>query len=430
MDIAGFGQIAQYLTHPLVLVGFVLMLAYGIHWQLMRSGLLAQATKKDSALIIRLFLRYGFWLALVLLLAGFGLQFSGIGLSAWNSYMEKEKVVAVNAGKVAEQLYAQLDTKDQQLSTKDEQIKALTEAVTALSKTGAPAKSINDALQALEQGHTDKAKAIFAEVLKSKEAEGKQANKEAAAAARHLGALAYMNNPKEALVAYQKAVQLDPDNADGWNQLGLLLKRTGELAQAEEAFHKVLALAEAHQDKAEQAWAYGNLGIVYKTRGELDKAEEMHRKALELDKALGSKEGMALDYGNLGNVYYIRGEMDKAEEMYRKSLEISEALDRKEGMANQYGNLGNVYKTRGDLDKAVEMYRKSLEISEALGLKEATANQYGNLGLVYEERGNIDQAEELWKKSLRLYQAMGHPDTKMIQQWLDDLAQQRTTSTQ
>ncbi|CAK8721121.1 hypothetical protein KKHLCK_10360 [Candidatus Electrothrix laxa] len=82
MNIAGFEKIAPYLTHPLVLVGFVLMLAYGVHIQLMKSGL-RQVSQKDSSLIIRLFLRYGFWLALVLLLAGFG-------LSVWNSYMGKE----------------------------------------------------------------------------------------------------------------------------------------------------------------------------------------------------------------------------------------------------------------------------------------------------------------------------------------------------
>ena len=215
-------KIAQYLTHPLALIGFVLMLVFGMHKEIVKSGLLPQVSKKDGSEIIKLILRYGFWLGLVLVLAGFLLQFSGIGLSAWNSYMEKEKVVSVDAGKTAERLFAQLDVKDRQIADKDEQIKALTEAITALAKTDAPAESINEALQELEQGDTAKAQAIFAEVLRSKEAEGKQANKEAAAAARHLGALAYMNNPKEALIAYQKAVQLDPDDAAGWNRLGLI----------------------------------------------------------------------------------------------------------------------------------------------------------------------------------------------------------------
>ncbi|MGR0480186.1 MAG: tetratricopeptide repeat protein [Candidatus Electronema sp. V4] len=357
-----------------------------------------------------------------------------------------------------------------QLAVKDQQIKALTEAITALSKTGAPAASINDALQALQQGDTAKAQAIFAEVLRSKEAEGRKANTEAAEAARHLGALAFMNNPKEALAAYQKAVQLDPDNADGWNWLGILLGRTGELVQAEAACRKVLALGEAHQDKEWQAKAIGNLGGVYYRRGELDKAEEMYRKALELDEALGRKEGMAAAYGNLGSVYLTRGELDKAEEMYRKSLalhealgrkegmasnysnlgvvyntwgdldkaeevcrkslEINEALGRKEGMALDYGNLGGVYYRRGELDKAEEMYRKALELDEALSSKEGIAADYTNLGNVHQVRGELDKAEELWKQSLSLYQkmgAMGHPDAKMVQQRLDKLAKERAS---
>jgi tetratricopeptide (TPR) repeat protein len=355
-----------------------------------------------------------------------------------------------------------------ELAAKNKQIKALTEAITALTKADAPAKSINAALQELEKGNTAQAQAIFAEVLRSKEAEGQKANKEAAAAARHLGALAFKDDTKGALAAYQKAVVLDPDNAEGWIWLGILLEHTGELAQAEEAYRKVLALAEAHQNQEEQAWAVGNLGLVYKIRGELDKAEEMHRKALALDEALGRKEGMANQYGNLGNVYQTRGDLAQAEEMYNKSLEISEALNlkettasiygnlgevyrtrgdlaqaeemyrkalaldealgRKEGMAINYGNLGIVYKTRGDLAQAEEMHRKALALNEALGRKEGMAINYGNLGIVYEKRGNLAQAEELWKKSLRLYQAMQHPNAKKVQQWLDELAQQRSSS--
>ncbi|MCI5207312.1 MAG: tetratricopeptide repeat protein [Candidatus Electrothrix sp. ATG2] len=130
----------------------------------------------------------------------------------------------------------------------------------------------------------------------------------------------------DTLAAYQKEAQLDPDNAEGWNQLGLLLLRTGELAQAEEAFRKVLALGEAHQDKEVQVGVLGNLGGVYRVRGELDKAEEMHLKSLELNKALGRKEGMANQYTNLGSLYEDCGKLDNAEAMWRKSLSLYEEM--------------------------------------------------------------------------------------------------------
>jgi hypothetical protein len=39
MNITGFDKVAPYLTNPLVLVGFGLLLAYGIHWQLLPAYL-------------------------------------------------------------------------------------------------------------------------------------------------------------------------------------------------------------------------------------------------------------------------------------------------------------------------------------------------------------------------------------------------------
>jgi TPR repeat protein len=59
-------------------------------------------------------------------------------------------------------------------------------------------------------------------------------NRDAAEAARHLGALAFLDNTEEALRWYRRAVELDPANADEWNWLGLLYYRTGQLDQRTE----------------------------------------------------------------------------------------------------------------------------------------------------------------------------------------------------
>ena len=190
--------------------------------------------------------------------------------------------------------------------------------------------------------------------------------------------------------SYQEAVNLTPDNAEGWNELGYMFYQAGDLVQAQKALRKMLTLAEAHQDKKEQATAFHNLGLVYQGRGRLNQAEEMHRNALELHQALGSKEGMAKDHVSLGNVYRRQGNLDQAEDMYRKSLKISDASE----------------------------------------LKEITAAQYENLGRQYKIRGNLDQTEKVWKKSLSLYQATGHPDTKRVRRRLKRLARHRAAKQQ
>jgi protein O-GlcNAc transferase len=94
--------------------------------------------------------------------------------------------------------------------------KALTETLNALAqKKDEP--GVNEALAQLTKGRTEEAKALFKRTLDAKAAEGLAANREAASAARHLGSLAYLDNTQEAFQWYRPAVELDPDNAEGWS---------------------------------------------------------------------------------------------------------------------------------------------------------------------------------------------------------------------
>ena len=281
---------------------------------------------------------------------------------------------------------------------------------------------INEALAFLEKGNTMAAETIFQKLEERKTAEGKAANEEAATAARHLGALAFLHDTQKALNAYRRATQLDPDNEQGWNQLGHLLQRTGQLKDAEAAYQRVLALGEKRNDQSWIANAYTNLGILYQIRGELEQAEAMYCKSLILEEALGRQEGMARAYTGLGSLYYTRGELEQAEAMYHKSLVLNEALGHKAGMAHNYTGLGIVYETHGELEQAEVMYHKSLVLNEALGRKAGMASVYGNLGSLYYTRGELEQAKTTYQKALTLFQEVGaEPQIKQTQRLLEAL---------
>jgi protein O-GlcNAc transferase len=347
----------------------------------------------------------------------------GIAYAVYKTDRETQPAIvnAETARNAIQALTKQLQSKGLRGQEYRDQIKALTETVRALAnKQDAP--GVKETLAALAEGQTEVAKAIFAKTV-----EGAAANREAAEAARHLGALAFLDDTEEALRWYRRAVDLDPANADGWNQLGHLYHRTGPLDQAEAAFRKVVTLGEANGDMEAIATGTGNLRLIYRTRRELDRAEEVHKKELAIEEKLGRQQGMARNYGNLGLIYQKRGELDRAEEMYKKALAIEEKLGREKGMANQYGNLGMLYQTRGELDRAEEMYKKALEIEEKLGRQEGMANQYGNLGMLYQTRGELDRAEEMYKKSLAIFKAIGaKPRAKQVQTRLDTLNKSRT----
>lgn len=164
----------------------------------------------------------------------------------------------------------------QQEQAYQNQIRALTEAVTALAQQRMHPDAlpgIDDALAELAQGKPEAAEAIF-QVVVARKAPDIQ---EAAEALRHLGALAFLHDTTKALQAYRRAVTLDPDNTEGWKQLGHLPVRIGSLEHAADAYRHVLTRGEETSDRSLVADAYNNLGIVYQVRGDLDQAEAMYR---------------------------------------------------------------------------------------------------------------------------------------------------------
>ncbi|WP_258429732.1 tetratricopeptide repeat protein, partial [Maridesulfovibrio hydrothermalis] len=201
---------------------------------------------------------------------------------------------------LAEKLYDKLDQAQQSLQSKDEEIRGLKDAIEGLrdlEEQSETAKLAADAEKQLQEGNTDLAKALFRQVAQNSVKKGKEVAatefEKAAQAYRRLGALAYLDNTHEALEAYQEAVKLDTQNADGWNSLGHILLRIGELDKAGEAYKRVLSIGESQTDTEIIAVAYGNLGVIRQTQGDLAGAEDFYRKSLKINEELGRKEGMA-----------------------------------------------------------------------------------------------------------------------------------------
>ena len=285
-------------------------------------------------------------------------------------FRRKPPVPPPAPGDPTEVLVNRLLALQKDLSSAEQDREGLLKAIEALQQNTGPEHEVErkEALKAVEAGNTEKAEALFQSLANEKERQGSAANVEAAECWRYIGALAFLHDTEKSIRAYYKATELDPANADGWNQLGRLQFRKGLLDAAMASFERVLSLGNQIDNLEIIAMATGNLGIIFKTRGELDEAEAMCRKSLGLNKELGRKEGMANQYGNLGNIFRTRGDLDEAEAMYRKSLGLDEELGRKEGMANTFGNLGNIFMTRGDLDEARLHWQQAIDLYKEVGM--------------------------------------------------------------
>ena len=93
---------------------------------------------------------------------------------------------------------------------------------------------------------------------------------------RLANALHELGRLDEALPHYHKAIDIKPDYAEAYNNLGNVLKKLGRLEEAVTCYHKALAI------KPDYAVAHCNLGTVFQELGQLDEAIASYHKSLTI----------------------------------------------------------------------------------------------------------------------------------------------------
>jgi tetratricopeptide (TPR) repeat protein len=262
---------------------------------------------------------------------------------------------------------------DRALQEGQEDRKALRAAVQALADKAqepeAPPK-VEQALALLPEGRTAEAQAVFAEIMERRRVEGTAALQEAAAAARHLGALAYLDSTQKAIEAYQTATELDPDHTWSWIYLGRLYRRAGNLADAEQALQKAREAAERSEDERDVMVSDMSLGDVRVARGDLAGAVAAYEAGLASAKErvaqgpsdTGWQRDLSFSFIKIGDVQSARDNLDAALKAYRDGLAIAQKLAAKDpsnsgwqrDLSVSFTKIGDVQSARGNLDAALK----------------------------------------------------------------------------
>jgi hypothetical protein len=99
-----FAKIAPYLSDPLVLVGFVIFLFFGLCRYLLKRGIIPPLGKRHGFRIVQQILLYGFVIGLLIIALGFGLKYRSL------SEAEQRRAVAILDAELSanQQLVSQL----------------------------------------------------------------------------------------------------------------------------------------------------------------------------------------------------------------------------------------------------------------------------------------------------------------------------------
>jgi CHAT domain-containing protein/tetratricopeptide (TPR) repeat protein len=247
-------------------------------------------------------------------------------------------------------------------------------------------------------------------------------------------------NP-DALSGARRAVRLketrlatdDPEVAVSLSQLGLVLRRTGQLNEAGDAYARALRIQERAfgPDHPEVARTLAGQAALANSAGEFARARDLGERAMVIAEREDPQDAVltAMAANNLAIALYELNDYRGAERRFQQALHSYEAAfgaDHPE-VAKTSTNLANVIGEAGDLAGARVLYERAIAIQErrqgrdhpdvALGLN--------NLADIYVRIGDYAQAQALFERALTILERAYGPEHTRVAMALGNLAEVR-----
>lgn len=178
----------------------------------------------------------------------------------------------------------------------------------------------------------------------------------------------------------------------------------GDYRTARETYENVLQAVESMEySQAGIAYFKNNLGEILRETGEMKQAHRLFQEAYDLFAATQQKRGMGFTLNNLGGLLFLQGQHSEAQEAYQRSYQLNREIGDRLGMAHSLSLLGNVAGTSGEMEMAKAKYRESLGIRRELGDKRGIADSLSDLARADLNTGKFAEAEQLFAEALQIY---------------------------
>ncbi len=183
----------------------------------------------------------------------------------------------------------------------------------------------------------------------------------------------------EAVAEYRKALELDPENVNVRNSLGVCYAKQDNHDAALAQFEKAMQLA------PREVMAIYNIGLIHYIRGEKEKAEHFWLAALQI-----GKEIFEIHF-QLGRLYAEKDNWNKVLPHLVKATEL------KPGSAPAQGLLGKCHLALGDHASAIKAFKQAVKRNPN------DAEALSSLGWLYHQTGeNLEIALTFCRQSVAL----------------------------
>ena len=159
--------------------------------------------------------------------------------------------------------------------------------------------------------------------------------------------LGELGRQEEALDAYNKAIEIDPQDASAWYNKGVILGELGRQEEALDAYNKAIEI------DPQYARAWYNKGVALGELGRHEEALDAFNKAIEIDPQY------ARAWYNKGVALGILGRYEEVLDAFNKAIEIDPQDARAfTNLAEAYFNLGDPEQASSKVNQAIKLNSK------------------------------------------------------------------------
>ena len=178
---------------------------------------------------------------------------------------------------------------------------------------------------------------------------------------------------------YKKALQINPNHTDAYNNMGMALYNQGKFAEAVKNYQQAIRLEPDFAD------AHYNLGNALKQNGEVKKAIESYKTSLAINP---NDADVLLNYGNALKAY---GNFDQAIEVFTTVLSLDP------NFAAAQINMDNAIEEKTEIELLIH---NSIQQDDLIP-KAAQKLQY--MAVFLYDKGNIHKAVDNLKNAITVY---------------------------
>jgi tetratricopeptide (TPR) repeat protein len=319
---------------------------------------------------------------------------------------------------------------------------AVGEAVQSIAQGAAEGDArLQQAFDLMKQNKIADATRLLNAVAEEKTARAEQENalaakdrKEAAIAYRNLGVIASLADPKRALEAYEKALELNPNDVVSLVGIGGIRIYYGDLNEAQARLERALTLAKTDDQEVYKFCALLCLGDIKQRRGPLADALKSYQDGLATAERLAKSDpgnaGWQFDLGisneSIGEVQMAQGDLAAALKSYQARQEIILRLAKSDpgnvgwqrDLSVSYDRIGDVQTTQGDLAVALKSYNDSLVVRDRLaksnpdnaGWQRDLSVSFNKIGDVQMAQGDLARALKSYNDSLAIFDRLAKSD--------------------